>query len=57
MTRLSLANELADIRTEIARLQRREVTLTSMAHDFPVFPVFRRGWPVPRRGQADAARA
>ncbi len=57
MTRLSLADELADIRTEIARLQRREVTLTSMAHDFPVFPVFRRGWPVPRRGQADAARA
>lgn len=56
MTRLSLAGELADIRTEIARLQRREVTLTSMAHDFPVIPVFRRGWPMPRSGQSGSAR-
>lgn len=56
MTRLSLAGELADIRTEIARLQRREVTLTAMAHDFPVIPVFRRGWPMPQGGQSGSAR-
>jgi hypothetical protein len=57
MTRRSLADELCDIRTEIARLQRREQALTVMAHDFPVIPVFRRGWPMPRVGQADSAHA
>lgn len=49
MTRLSLADELVEIRAEIVRLQRREATLTAMAHDFPVIAVFRRGWPMQRR--------
>lgn len=44
--RLSLADELAQIRAEIDRLKRRETTLVSIEHRFPVIPVFRRGWPV-----------
>jgi hypothetical protein len=51
MTRLSVTNELADIRAEIARLKRRESTLTAMANDFPAVPVFRRGWPMERTGK------
>jgi hypothetical protein len=46
--RLSLAEELAEIRAEIARLQHREEVLASIEHRFPVVPVFRRGWPVQR---------
>ncbi len=42
--RLSLADELAEIRAEIDRLKRRETTLASIEHRFPVIPVFRRGW-------------
>jgi hypothetical protein len=48
--RLSLAEELADIRAEIARLQRRETALAALEHRFPVVPVFRRGWPTRREG-------
>jgi hypothetical protein len=44
--RLALADELAAIRAEIARLKRREQALASIEHAFPVVPVFRRGWPV-----------
>lgn len=46
--RLSLADELAEIRAEIDRLQRRETALALMEHDFPVAPVFRPGWPIRR---------
>ena len=46
--RLSLANELTEIRAEIARLRQRESALMSMEHSFPVIPVFRRGWPIQR---------
>ncbi len=54
--RLSLADELAQIRAEIDRLKRRETTLASIEHRFPVIPVFRRGWPMQREG-AVAAKA
>jgi hypothetical protein len=40
--RLSLANELAAIRAEIARLRSRESALASIEHHFPKVPVFRR---------------
>lgn len=52
--RLSLADELAQIRAEIDRLKRRETTLVSIEHRFPVIPVFRRGWPMQRDGSAPA---
>lgn len=55
MTRLALSDELAELRAEIARLKRREATLAAMAHDFPVIPVFRRGWPLRREGHAIGA--
>jgi hypothetical protein len=47
--RLALADELAAIRAEIARLKQREQALASIEHAFPVVPVFRRGWPVQRQ--------
>lgn len=52
--RLSLAEELTEIRAEIARLKRRETTLVSIEHRFPVVPVFRRGWPGQRVDRAPA---
>jgi hypothetical protein len=56
--RLTLADELAEIRAEIARLKRRESALASIEHHFPVVPVFRRGWPINRAepGTAPARR-
>jgi hypothetical protein len=48
-SRLTLADELADIRAEIARLQQRETRLKALADDMPVIPVFRRGWPMVRQ--------
>ena len=48
-SRLSLADELADIRAEIARLQQRETRLQRLADDMPTIPVFRRGWPMARK--------
>lgn len=48
-SRLTLAEELADIRAEIARLQQRESRLQALAEDLPVIPVFRRGWPILRK--------
>jgi hypothetical protein len=47
-SRLTLADELVEIRAEIARLQRREARLQSLAEDLPAIPVFRRGWPMTR---------
>ncbi len=46
--RLTLADELAEIRAEIARLKRRESALASIEDHFPVVPVFRPGWPIHR---------
>ncbi len=57
MTKLSIAEELAELRAEIARLQKREETLASMSKNFPVIPVFRRGWPVQRGTDKDIAHA
>jgi hypothetical protein len=41
-SQLALADELAAIRAEIARLKSRESALASIAHNFPKVPVFRR---------------
>jgi hypothetical protein len=49
--RLTLADELAEIRAEIARLKHRETALASIEHRFPVVPVFRRGWPLQREAR------
>lgn len=54
-SRLTLADELADIRAEIARLQQREIRLKALADDMPVIPVFRRGWPLVRQQTAATA--
>ena len=56
-SRLSLADELADIRAEIARLQRRETRLQALADDMPPIPVFRRGWPMLRKPAAASLSA
>jgi hypothetical protein len=50
--KLALADELAAIRAEIARLRQRETALASIEHSFPKVPVFRRGWPVQRAASA-----
>ena len=42
MPKLALADELAAIRAEIARLRSRENALASLEHNFPKVPVFRR---------------
>lgn len=41
-SRLALADELAEIRAEIARLKQRETALASLEHCFPKVPLFRR---------------
>lgn len=51
-SRLSLADELAEIRAEIGRLQQRETRLQALAEDLPPIPVFRRGWPILRKPAA-----
>jgi hypothetical protein len=51
---LALADELAAIRAEIARLRSRESALASLAHSFPKVPVFRRS-PVPHPPSATTA--
>lgn len=51
-SRLSLTDELADIRAEIVRLQQRESRLKALAEDMPAIPVFRRGWPILRNAQS-----
>ena len=56
-SRLTLADELADIRAEIARLQQRESRLQALADDLPVIPVFRRGWPILRKSAAASVTA
>jgi hypothetical protein len=57
-SKLALADELAAIRAEIARLRSRETALASIEHNFPKVPVFRRT-PPPRSpsGQAPLAAA
>jgi hypothetical protein len=51
---LALADELAAIRAEIARLKSRESALASIAHNFPKVPVFRRS-PIPQQTLAMTA--
>lgn len=46
--RLTLSDELAEIRAEIARLRRREVRLQALADNMPAVSVFRPGWPINR---------
>lgn len=50
---LALADELAAIRAEIARLRSRESALASIEHNFPKVPVFRRS-PI-QRGNSSLA--
>jgi hypothetical protein len=57
LSKLALAEELADIRAEIARLMRREEALASIEHAFPAVPVFRPGWPMQRASQLAHAHA
>lgn len=56
-SRLTLADELAEIRAEITRLQQRESRLQAMAEDLPTIPVFRRGWPILRKSTGAAVSA
>lgn len=56
-SRLTLADELAEIRAEIMRLKRREAALQSLADDLPAIPVFRRGWPILRKPAATSVTA
>jgi hypothetical protein len=56
-SRLSLADELAEIRAEIGRLQQRETRLQALAEDLPPIPVFRRGWPILRKPAASVFSA
>ena len=53
---LALADELAAIRAEIARLKSRESALASIQHNFPKVPVFRRS-PVQPAVQRDPTGA
>jgi hypothetical protein len=53
-SQLALADELAAIRAEIARLRSRETALASIEHNFPKVPVFRRS-PPPRAGSGKTA--
>jgi hypothetical protein len=54
-SRLTLAEELVEIRTEIMRLQRRESRLKALADDLPSIPVFRPGWPMTRNQASTTA--
>jgi hypothetical protein len=47
LSQLALADELAAIRAEIARLRSRESALASIEHNFPKVPVFRRSPSMP----------
>jgi hypothetical protein len=53
-SQLALADELAAIRAEIARLRSRETALASIEHNFPKVPVFRRS-PQPSGGAGKTA--
>jgi hypothetical protein len=57
-SRLTLADELVEIRAEISRLQRREASLQRLADDLPPIPVFRRGgWPILRAATSSTVSA
>jgi hypothetical protein len=56
-SRLSLAEELDDIRAEIARLKRREASLQRLSDEMPQIPVFRRGWPILRKSATASVTA
>lgn len=48
-SRLTLADEIAEIRAEILRLKRREAALQGLADTMPPISVFRPGWPMARK--------
>ncbi len=56
---LSPIDELLELRAEIARLQRREATLTALVQDGTAAPRLRAGWPIQmsRQGHSMGARA
>jgi hypothetical protein len=54
-SQLALADELAAIRAEIARLRSRETALASIEHNFPKVPVFRRSQPLQRPAKSGTA--
>jgi hypothetical protein len=56
-SRLTLADELVEIRAEIERLKRREASLQRLSDDLPPIPVFRRGWPILRKSAAPSVTA
>ncbi|KAF0116950.1 MAG: hypothetical protein FD150_40 [Rhodobacteraceae bacterium] len=56
-SRLTLAEDLEEIRAEIDRLKRREASLQRLADDLPPIPVFRRGWPILRKPAATSVTA
>lgn len=56
-SRLTLADELVEIRAEIERLKRREASLQRLSDDLPPIPVFRRGWPILRKPAAISVSA
>jgi hypothetical protein len=48
-SRLTLSEEIAEIRVEILRLKRREAALQNLADAMPPISVFRPGWPMARK--------
>lgn len=56
-SRLTLADELEEIRAEIDRLKRREASLQRLADELPPIPVFRRGWPILRKPAVSSVTA
>ena len=56
-SRLTLADELVEIRAEIERLKRREASLQRLSDDMPPIPVFRRGWPILRKPATSSVTA
>lgn len=54
MHKLSPADELAEIRVAMARLQQREVMLSALIDAQPAPPAHRPGWPIRRDVQQTA---
>jgi hypothetical protein len=57
MYTLSPADELADIRAEMARLKMREAVVCAMLLTQQAFPAQRPGWPIQRDVQHISAHA
>jgi hypothetical protein len=54
MRDLSPIDELIELRSEIARLRRREATLCAMVEGGPAVPSGRAGWPIRMSGHMQA---